>query len=327
MARKLKKSVAVITGASSGIGRATALALSKKGATVVVAARRSDALRDLVSEIERGGGRALAVPTDVTDEQAVQNLAAMAVQHFERIDIWVNNAAVMSFGRFADTPTDVIRRVMDTNFFGTVHGARAALPVFRNQGHGTLINVASVAGRAPQPHAAAYVASKHAVRSLSMNLRQELMMDDMDDVHVVTILPATVDTPLFHHVANYTGKEIKAPPPVYPAEDVADAIIEGVRSPEPEIFVGSAAQGANIFMKLMPGQTERVATGMVKMQEAQGTYAPPTTGNLFTPSDVEPTVSGGWRSNGSSRMRKLSMAGLAVAAIPVGRSALNRLKK
>src|SRR5207244_7676562 len=133
-------------GASSGIGRAAALAFARRGATVVVAARRELPLRQLARECERLVGRSLAVPTDVTDEGAVQDLVCRVLETFGRIDVWVNNAAVTLFGRLEETPAEPYRRVIETNLFGTVHGVRAVLPSFREQGSGVLINVASVVG-------------------------------------------------------------------------------------------------------------------------------------------------------------------------------------
>jgi len=327
MAHPLKDSVVVITGASSGIGRATAIDFAQRGATVVLASRRGRALRDLAAEIEAQGGKALPVPTDVTSFDEVQRLADTTVRELGRVDVWVNNAAVMSFGRFEDTPMDVIRRIIDTNVFGVIHGAKAVLPVFRRQGSGTLVTISSLAGRAPQPHAAPYVASKHAVRALGMNLRQELMLDGADDIHAVTILPATIDTPLFGHVANYTGRKIKAPAPVYAAEAVVDKIREGIEKHDPEIFVGNASRTANLFMKLMPGQTERAATALVKLQEDADSNVPPTAGNLFTPSEETPRVSGGWKQESPSVARKLAVIGMAAAAIPLGRRVLDRLQE
>ena len=127
MPRKIQESVVVITGASSGIGRATALEFARRGARVVLAARREQPLLEVASQCATVGGEALVVPTDVTDEAAVQELARRAVERFGRLDVWVNNAAVTSFGLFEDTPQDVFRRIIDTNLFGYVHGARAAL--------------------------------------------------------------------------------------------------------------------------------------------------------------------------------------------------------
>jgi short-subunit dehydrogenase len=328
MTRAISDAVAVITGASSGIGRATALALAREGASVVVSARRANELDTLVAEIERQAGTALAVPADVTDERAVIDLANRAVERFGRIDIWVNNAGVMLIGAFADTPAEDYRRVIETNFFGQVHGARAVLPIFREQGAGTLVNIASLDARAPQPHASAYIASKHAVRALGMSLRQELLLDGKDDIHVVTILPATIDTPIFQHAANYTNRKVVAPPPVYPADEVVAAVFEAIRDPKPEIYAGRAGRGANLLMKLMPSTTERIATKMVHVQEVEGTSVPSTSGNLFAPSGDDGRVSGGWTTACGSRWpRRLAMAGAAVAAIPLVKKATNGIQK
>lgn len=317
MTRKLKESVAVITGASSGIGRATALEFAAKGASVVVAARRELALDDLVSEIEHQGGRALAVPTDVTDQQAMDALANRAVEAFGRIDIWVNDAGVILFGRFVDTPAEDFRQVIETNFFGQVHGARAVLPIFRGQGYGTLINVASVDARVPQVDASAYTASKHAVRSFGMNLRQELLLDGEKDIHVVTILPMPIDTPIFQHGGNYTGKKIKAPRPVYPADTVVEAMVQAVRKPKQEIYAGGTGRLASLSMKLVPGVTEHTMTIMEKEQEIPGSSAPSTSGNLFTPSDDEPSVSGGWREDGSALRTLSKVVGVGAVVVPL----------
>jgi NAD(P)-dependent dehydrogenase (short-subunit alcohol dehydrogenase family) len=326
MTRSIKDSVAVVTGASSGIGRASALALARQGAAVVVAARRANALDTLVDEIEAGGGRALAVPTDVTDQAQVNTLANRAIERFGRIDLWVNNAGVFMLGPFADTPAEDFRRVMETNFFGEVHGARAVLPIFREQRGGTLVNIASLDSRAPQPHASAYIASKHAVRALGMSLRQELLLDGFEDVHVVTILPATIDTPLFQHGANYTNRRIVAPPPVYPADEVVRAVFEALRDPKPEIYAGTAARAGNVAMKLMSGSTERVAAELVRVQEVEGSIVPSTSGNLFEPSEDEGRISGGWGATGSSRARKVALIGAALATIPLARRAVERLR-
>ena len=150
-ARDLSSSVVVITGASSGIGRAAALAFAEAGASLVLAARREEPLRDATRECEERGGHALAVPTDIRDEAAVARLADAAVERFGRLDVWVNNAAVTLFGRFEETPADLWREVIEVNLFGYVNGARAAMPHLRRNGGGTLVNVGSVNSRLGAP--------------------------------------------------------------------------------------------------------------------------------------------------------------------------------
>ena len=160
---RVKKAVVAITGASRGIGRAAALEFADKAARLVLAARSAGTLESLAHEVRKRGGKAVAVPTDVTDADSVEALAARAVKEFGRLDAWVNNAAVGVYGRVADIPLADIRRVLDVNIGRYVNGARAALPRFRARGTGVLINVGSIVGEVSQPYAAAYSMSKAAV--------------------------------------------------------------------------------------------------------------------------------------------------------------------
>src|SRR5918994_2114334 len=216
MSKQIADSVIVITGASTGIGRASALAFARAGATVVVTSRREEVLCTLAETCRNLGGRATAIAADVTDERAVQDLARRVVESFGRIDVWINNAAVTLFARFEQTPPAVYRRVIETNLFGCIHGARAVLPYFREQGNGILINISSGVGKMGSPFISAYVASKFAIIGLSESLRMELR--DAPDIHVCTVLPAAIDTPLFQHGANFTGRAARPMPPVYSAE-------------------------------------------------------------------------------------------------------------
>src|SRR5215212_2237754 len=314
MSKKLNGAVVVVTGASSGIGRATGLALAERGAQVVLAARRAVALEELARQCQAAGGQALAVPTDTTDQAAVAELARRAVERFGRIDIWVNNAGVYLLGSLEATPPEAFRQVLETNFFGYVHGARAVLPHFREQGHGVLINNASVYSHLAAPWLSAYVSSKFAVRGFSEALRQELA--ELPDVHVCTVSPSPIDTPIFASTANYSGRAVKAPPPTYPPRQVASAIVASAVHPERERIVGGAGRLAAVMEMVAPRRFERVNRRYVDRLQFAAEPAPATDGNLYAPvSDGRAAARGGWRRRPDppAPLRRLATAGLLAA--------------
>jgi NAD(P)-dependent dehydrogenase (short-subunit alcohol dehydrogenase family) len=315
MSKKMQDKVVVITGASSGIGRAAALEFARHGATVVVAARSQSSLRDVVTACRDAGGEALEFPTDVTDEESVQRLALHAADHFHHIDVWVNAAAVTLFARFGEEPHDAYRRVIDTNLYGAIHSARAVLPYFREQGHGVLINLSSITARIPQPYTSAYSITKSGIASLSASLRQELELDDAKNIHVCAILPATIDTPLFQHAANYTGRGVQAMPPVYPVEDVARTIVRCAIRPKREVMVGGAGRMLSFLRTIAPGLAERAMAQQVDKKHLSAQPAEPTWGNLFSPLSALNDLSGGWLTPGNKRARRAAAAGVA-ALVP-----------
>jgi len=299
----------VITGASSGIGRATAIRFAREGVDLVLGARGASALDELAEACAGFGGEALPVPTDIADEAAVQRLAAVAAARPGGFDVWVNNASVYAVGAFEETPAESFRRVIEVNLLGTANGARAALAQFRRQGHGVLINVSSVLGVVPAPYVNAYSASTHAVRALSASLRQELRAEP--EIHVVTVLPATIDTPIFGHAANFSGRAIRPISPVYRAEKVAAAIVGLATRPRREVTVGWAGSLLAALHSLLPGPTEALVARQVGFDAFGGGSAASGPGNLFAPAGGS-RISGGWRTGLRSHGR-MALVALGVA--------------
>jgi NAD(P)-dependent dehydrogenase (short-subunit alcohol dehydrogenase family) len=239
--RPLAEQVAVVLGASSGIGRATALEFARRGTRrIVVASRGADALDTLAGELEGIGAQVLAVPTDIADEAAVQALVRAAEERFDRVDTFVTAPAVSVYGRIMDIPLEEFRRVVEVNFLGHVAAAKAAVPALERAGGGVYIGVASVEGHRAFPLHAPYSASKFALRSFQDALRMELA-EAHSPVHVVSILPASIGTPFFEHSRSRTGSMPKPPPPVYAPELVGEAIVRAAEHPRREVPVGDAA--------------------------------------------------------------------------------------
>jgi short-subunit dehydrogenase len=285
----------VVTGASSGIGRGVAERAGQMGANVVLAARRADALEDVARTIRANGGEALVVPTDVSRPEAMEALAEAAEARFGRIDVWFNNAGVAPIGRFEEIPVADHARTVDVNLNGVIYGSHAALRRFRARGEGALVNMASVEGRVPLAYHASYAATKHGIIGLDAALRQELRLNGLGRVRVVTILPWAVDTPFWANAAVRIGREPRAPL-MDDARYVADSIVwAAANSPSGEFPVGPKAGAAVLGSQIAPGLTTRISGDVIHRVQMNAPSAPDRPGNLYAPSPAPPAVDGGFR--------------------------------
>jgi len=331
MAREMAGLSVVITGASSGIGRAAARAFARRGARVALAARRAELIEEVARECRDLGADAIAVPTDVTDATAVAELADEAQRAFGRIDVWINNAGTGVFGPYQDADLALHRRTIEVNLLGAMHGAYMALPIFLRQGRGILINTISLGGWAPSPFAAAYTASKFGLRGFSASLRQELK--DCPDIHVCGVFPSIVDTPGLDHGANVSGRQINPGPLIYAPEDVAETFVSLVRWPRDEVAVGWPARAAQIAYALAPGPTEHLTGAAMRRALKRASPARRTRGALLEPVATGRDVSGGWRERKGlpfSARQTSSIAGMMALtglALLVGTKAATRLRR
>ena len=272
MVRCLSEQVIVLTGASSGIGRETALAFARRGAKLALAARNQDALDTLAAEVERLGGTPTVVPTDVSDFDQVVQLAARAAERFGRIDTWVNNASVSTYGFLEQMDVAEIRRVIEVNLLGEIHGMKAALPHLREDG-GTIINVSSTLGKRAVPLQAAYCAAKHGVVAFGEALRLELRHAKVP-VHVVDVLPSSVNTPLFEHARSKLGVLPRPIAPIYEPRVVAETIVAVAERPVRQVFAGGAGRLLEVGQRLSPSLVDRYLLGPGRIVAGQRTDQP-----------------------------------------------------
>jgi NAD(P)-dependent dehydrogenase (short-subunit alcohol dehydrogenase family) len=248
--KPVSEQVIVITGASSGIGLATAEMAARRGARVVLCSRDGVDLERAVERIRARGGQAIHVTADVADFEAVKRVAAAAIREYAGFDTWVNNAGVSIYGRLQDVGLMDARRLFETNYWGVVHGTLAALPQLKAHG-GALINVGSILSDTGYPLQGHYTASKHAVKGFTDSLRLELEAAEAP-VSVTLVQPPAIDTPYPEHAKSYLGVEPKHTPPVYAPEVVARAILSCAERPARNVLVGGGAKLLNTIERFTP---------------------------------------------------------------------------
>ena len=280
----LERQVVVVTGASQGIGRETALLFGRRGASVVAAARNEEALRTLAAEIERSGGQAEPVVVDVADYADVERLADRAIARFGRIDTWINNAAVSVYARVTELTADELDRIVRVNLLGQMYGSKIAAERMLPRGRGAIINVGSALSERAVPLQSAYVATKHGIAGFTEALRLELRAS-APGIDVVLILPSSINTPLFNFARSKLGLMPMPVPPVYEPRVVAEAIVHAAEHGGREIVVGGWGKLLILGQRLSSSLLDRYMVQgqrMVKQQETNRVDDPRD--NLFAPS-------------------------------------------
>ena len=280
--KRLKDQVLVITGASSGIGLATARMAARRGARVVMAARNEQDLHAAAAEICANGGRAIAVSTDVSDDAAVARLGETALLEFGTVDTWINNAGLSIYGKLTEVPLADKRKLFDINFWGVVHGCRTAVRLMKHRG-GVLINIGSEVSDLAIPLQGIYSASKHAVKGYTDALRMELQHDRIP-IAVTLVKPSAINTPYPEHARNYLQDGVPAvPPPLYAPEVVAEAILRCAERPVRDIIVGGAGRVQVALGNLAPRLTDAYMQRIMYNQQKSYDRSQPREGNLDRP--------------------------------------------
>lgn len=296
----LRGGVAVVTGASSGLGRAVAVELARRGASLALAARRTDALEETARLCRSAGGDALVIDVDVNLASEVDALARRALDAYGRIDFWINNAGITLFSRLEDAPFEEHQRVIETNLFGAMHGARAVIPIFRRQHRGVMVNVGSVLSQVGHAFVPSYVISKFGIHGMSEALRVELA--DEPDIHICTVFPFSLDTQHFEVAANRLARAPFALPPMQSPEHTARAIAAMCERPRRVRFVPRSLVLGFVLHAIAPRATERLLLDALERFHLTDRPAPVTEGNLYEPSP-EPARTHGERPPVIGRVR------------------------
>jgi NAD(P)-dependent dehydrogenase (short-subunit alcohol dehydrogenase family) len=291
--KPLRDQVIVITGATSGIGLATAKRAAERGARVVLCSRNDPELKHTASQIEQAGGTARSVVADVSNQADMERLAVTAVEEFGALDTWVNNAGVSFYGRLTDVAIEDMRQLFEVNFWGMVYGTRAAVPRLRGSG-GALINIGSIVSDRAIPLQGAYSASKQAVKGFTDALRMELE-EEGAPISVTLIKPSAIDTPYFRHAKNYMDVQPKPPAPVYAPEVVANAVLRAAEHPIRDITIGGGGRFISALGTALPRLTDFYMERAMFNSQRSDTPAAGRPDNLYQPAGQENLERGDYR--------------------------------
>jgi NAD(P)-dependent dehydrogenase (short-subunit alcohol dehydrogenase family) len=306
--KPVQEQVVALMGASSGIGRETALKFAKRGARVVVSARSEAGLASLVEEIRGEGGEATAVVADTSEFDQVKAVADRAVEEYGRLDTWVHLAAVGLFATFEQTTPEEFERVIDVNLMGQVYGAMAALPHLKREGRGALIHISSVEAKRSFPFHSAYGASKHGIDGFLEALRVELKHEGWP-ISVTQVMPGTINTPFFDKGRTKLGVKPVGIPPIYEPQTVANVIIYAAENPARDLVSGGAAQALIVNQRLSPRMLDAILATRAgfspQMTEEPRSEEDPD--NLYAPIRGHDTAKNGFRAFSRSLYNWLEM--------------------
>jgi NAD(P)-dependent dehydrogenase (short-subunit alcohol dehydrogenase family) len=325
--KPVEQQVVVVMGATSGIGRATALLFAKKGARVVVSGRDSQELENLVEEIRHEGGYANAITSDVADFEQVKALADKTAEIFGRIDSWVHTPAVMMYATFEDTQPEEFKRVLEVNLLGQIYGAKAALPHLKRGDGGALIHISSIEAIRSLPYQSAYAASKHGMVGFLDALRLELK-EEGAPISVTNIKPAGINTPLYDKALTRLGVKPRPVPPVYEPQSVAQAIVYAAEHPVRELAVGGPGKLLALTHRFSPKIADKVLMNIAFTgQKTQKPKSPQSPHNLFHHLDGFAEVKGSFTAEArpvsiytrlvSNTFAKAAFGVLAVAGVAI----------
>ncbi|MFE1745603.1 SDR family oxidoreductase [Coleofasciculus sp. H7-2] len=290
--KPIKEQVVAVVGASSGIGRETALQFAHRGAKVVVSARSESGLKSLVDEIQQQGGEAVAIVADVTDFEQVKAIADKAVEVYGRLDTWVHAAATGVLATFDKITPEEFKQVIDVNLTGQAYGAMAALPHLKREGRGALIHISSVEARRSVPYQSPYSASKHGVEGMLDALRLELKHEGWP-ISVTNIMPSVINTPYYNKVRTKLGVKPTGVPPYYEPSLVAEAILYVAENPTRDFIVGDVGKVIDIIQRISPALADSILLligfELQKTNEPKSEDAPT---NLYEPIEGYDRVEG-----------------------------------
>jgi NAD(P)-dependent dehydrogenase (short-subunit alcohol dehydrogenase family) len=293
--KPINQQVVAVVGASSGIGRETAMQFAQRGAKVVVAARGESKLKSLVEEIHGFGGEATHIVADVQEFAQVKAIADRALEVYGRLDTWVHVPAISLFATFDNTTPEEFKHVIDINLMGQVYGAMAALPHLKREGRGALIHISSMEGRRSLPYQSAYSSAKHGVEGFLEAMRIELIYEKWP-ISVTSIKPAVINTPFWNNGLTKLGVKPSGIPPYYDPRIVVDAILYAAEHPIRDLFVGDIAKLLDLAQKISPSLVDSLLLAIgFNLQRSNEPKAEDAPNNFYQPVPEDTRVDGDYQ--------------------------------